>query len=193
MPALAAVGRGDDPELVPVRRIGQSQAAPVVEERHAVVERVRVVVLEGERPALARVRGDVDPRVAAVPDREDDGVVGVESLDVSELQQLRAGRADLLPGRAAVDRAQDRSHAAARPGRARADGRHSAQRGSRARRRVVPAVCPVGSGRGEGRNAGSGGERCRRPGEAEYGKSEGDAPQHGEKPNALSLRSQPRH
>ena len=49
LPAPAAVARRDDPEL-PVHRIRERQAALPVEEGHAVVEGVRVGVLEVERP-----------------------------------------------------------------------------------------------------------------------------------------------
>jgi hypothetical protein len=157
VPAVAAVVGGDDAEPS-VHWIRQGEPAPAVEERHAVVERVGSVVHEGERPALTGVRRDVDPCVAAVADREDHGVVGVERLDVAELQCRRAGRRHLLPGRAGVDGPQDRAQAAARPRGVRADRGHASKPRSRACRRQVPRVTPSAT---RAKRAGAG---CKRAG-----------------------------
>ena len=59
VPALSAVTRGDQSELA-VDRVRQRQPVLAIEERHTVVERVRIVVREREIPVLTRVVGDID-------------------------------------------------------------------------------------------------------------------------------------
>ena len=87
VPAHAAVVGRNHAEVLPVRRIRERETTPVVEERHAVVERSGLRVHERDRPGLAAVRGDVDPEVGRRgAERHRDGVLGVEGLDVAELQ-----------------------------------------------------------------------------------------------------------
>ncbi len=126
---------------------------------------------ESARPRRSSKK-DVDAGVAARADRQDHGVVGVEGLDVAELQRRGAGRRDLLPGRTLVDRAQDRAEAAARPGHIGADRRHSAEPRIGSGGRQVPAV-----GRAARRH-----ERHRRRGDAEQRRDERDPLPHGAEP-----------
>ena len=64
---------------LPADGVAHHEPAVAVEERHAVVERGRIGVLEGLRPGGAAVLGDVDPRGVARADREQHRVVGVRT------------------------------------------------------------------------------------------------------------------
>ncbi len=148
-----------------------------VEERHAVVERGRVGVLERLGPRLAAVLRDVDPRGLAGPDREQDDVVGAERLDVAEPLACRVGRSDVLPGGAAVERAQHGAAAAAHPGGVRVHGGEAAEAGGRARRTELP---------GEARARAGCGARARQRGRE--GCAERDGDRESENDDAICLR-----
>ena len=111
-PRAAEVVGGEDPEL-PVDRVAQHQPAPAAGvERHAVVERRGVIVDEGRVPGRPTIGGAVDPRRVARPDGEDHGPLRAACLDVTEQEAVRARGAHVLPGPAAVGRAEHPARAA---------------------------------------------------------------------------------
>ena len=74
-PAAAAV-RGDQDAEPAVHRVAEDEAVLAVEERHAVVERLRVRVAVRDPPVAAAVGGQVGAEVAGVvADRHEHGVV----------------------------------------------------------------------------------------------------------------------
>ena len=126
LPAAPAVLGRQDLELA-AHGVAHDQAAVTVEERHTVVERCRVGVLEGLRPRLAAVLRDVDARGVAGADRKQYDVIGREGLDVAERLPGGVGWGHVLPGGAAVDRAQHGAAAAAHPGGALVDRSEAAE------------------------------------------------------------------
>src|SRR5690606_37858296 len=100
-PRIAAVLGAEDRELAVVA-VAEGEAAPAVPEGEAVVERVGVLVLEGEpprRPAVGRV---VDARGRTRTDGERERFVGRERLHVAEGEGVRPRPVEEAPRRPAV-------------------------------------------------------------------------------------------
>src|SRR5690348_14823698 len=105
-PGATAIVGEKDPELA-VDGVAHGKTSLAVEERQAVVERGRLVVLEGQVPGGAAVGGAIDPRALAWTRRQHHGVVAVERLDVMKIEVLGAGRGDVAPGPATINRPHD--------------------------------------------------------------------------------------
>src|SRR3954447_1654142 len=97
LPGLAAVTGDQDAEPTP-DRVAQCNAVFPIEERDAVVERLPSPVFEHQLPGFAAIGGEIDLRVFAVTDRQHDGVVAVERLDVMKGRTFATWRGDVLPG-----------------------------------------------------------------------------------------------
>jgi hypothetical protein len=100
---VAAVVGGQDAEPA-LDRVAQGDTAMVVKEREAIVERVRLLVFEHQLPTGAAVGGPVDPGGFGRTDRQREGAVVVERLDIVKVELFATGWGDVFPGLAAVDR-----------------------------------------------------------------------------------------
>ena len=111
---VVAVQRPDHREPA-VHGIGHREAFRRRPESEAVVEAVRVLVLELERPGLSPVLRLVDARIRSDSGRKEISDLGADPLDVAELQGLGSRNHLRDPGVSAVRRECPGSVHAARP------------------------------------------------------------------------------
>src|SRR5215470_5869577 len=99
---LAAVFSHQNIKLM-VYRIPKRDAMISIPKRHGVEEGLWIVILELQLPGLPAINSFVDSRRRSITNAEQIGGVGVDRIDITEIEGV-ASDDEFLPGKAAIDR-----------------------------------------------------------------------------------------